>query len=234
MRSPAFRASKEKFGIDRYSPSLKLFLPLWYTGLQGSPFESLDINRHICTVTGALWGSQGRTFDGDDYLTIGNLLNIGTNPVTFGCWAKITGTSTVMTLMGKKNSASNYGGYCLIMGDGQVQNTGKIQTVFRNASGTQDATAYASAYNDSKWHFFIGGRDGTNVFLDADGVPLTPVADNALNTDNTRPYDIGSQNDGTVRSGFVVGTIGECFQYSRGFSFAERTNLYLATKWRYV
>jgi len=52
-----------------FDPSLELYLPLYE--LDGSSFMSKDACGHICLVTGALWGSQGRTFDGgDDYIDI--------------------------------------------------------------------------------------------------------------------------------------------------------------------
>lgn len=45
---------------------LVLYLPLYSTDLQGSPITSKDASQTSCTVTGATWGSQGRTFDGTD------------------------------------------------------------------------------------------------------------------------------------------------------------------------
>lgn len=52
--------------------SLAYHTPFWYPSLQGTSFKSLDKNAITNTVVGATWGSQGRTFDGnDDYIDIG-------------------------------------------------------------------------------------------------------------------------------------------------------------------
>ena len=52
-----------------FDPSMVLYLPLYE--LDGASFMSKDAYGHLCTVTGALWTSQGRDFDGiDDSITL--------------------------------------------------------------------------------------------------------------------------------------------------------------------
>uniref|UniRef100_A0A6M3LAS4 Putative lectin/glucanase superfamily protein n=1 Tax=viral metagenome TaxID=1070528 RepID=A0A6M3LAS4_9ZZZZ len=61
--------------LSSYNPipnGCLLYLPLWNPGLSGSTFKSIDPYGHLCTVTGALYGSTGRTFDGAD-----DLINCG-------------------------------------------------------------------------------------------------------------------------------------------------------------
>lgn len=43
-----------------------LYLPLWQEDMQKSTLISYDHYHHFSTVTGALWSSQGRSFDGVD------------------------------------------------------------------------------------------------------------------------------------------------------------------------
>ncbi len=50
---------QKEFVLD---PSLRLYLPLYL--LDGSKFTSKDAYGHLCTVTGASWGIQGRNFRG--------------------------------------------------------------------------------------------------------------------------------------------------------------------------
>jgi hypothetical protein len=71
MRSPAFRARRAS-GIDIYDPSLVLYLPFADHDMAGSTIISKDLNAHSCTVTGATWGSQGRSFDStyDDFISV--------------------------------------------------------------------------------------------------------------------------------------------------------------------
>ena len=74
--------------IDMNDPTLVLYLPLWYPhgDMTGSPIYSYDINRHSCTVTGAVWGSQGRTFGTDDEIETPSLGLTDANDYTICEW----------------------------------------------------------------------------------------------------------------------------------------------------
>lgn len=45
------------------------YFPLWQEDMQGSSVISYDQYHRVGTVTGATWGSQGRTGDGNDYIS---------------------------------------------------------------------------------------------------------------------------------------------------------------------
>ena len=62
------------FNNNRLLEGLVLYVPLWHEKLSGGTFASFDHNHHACTVTGATWGTQGRTFAGDDndVITVAN------------------------------------------------------------------------------------------------------------------------------------------------------------------
>lgn len=62
------QVSNGYFPYDFLTNGLVLYLPLPL--LKGSTFKSVDPYRHTCSVTGALWGPNGREFDGDDYIEI--------------------------------------------------------------------------------------------------------------------------------------------------------------------
>ncbi len=50
-----------------------LYLPLWHPSLKGSVFKSIDPFGHVCTVTEAIYGATGRTFDSvDDLISCGS------------------------------------------------------------------------------------------------------------------------------------------------------------------
>lgn len=54
-------------GLSQFNPSptgCVLYAPLWSPYLSGATFKSQDLYGRTCTVTGATWGSQGRTFAG--------------------------------------------------------------------------------------------------------------------------------------------------------------------------
>lgn len=68
--------------------SLVLDAPLWHPDLSLSPFLTKDPYQHSCTVTGATWGPQGRTFNGDgDFIDCGNQTALQiTGDITLEAW----------------------------------------------------------------------------------------------------------------------------------------------------
>ena len=60
-----FLTSKSIWSYNPSPTGCVLYLPLWHPSLSGPVFSSIDPYGHTCTVTGATWGIQGRTFDGD-------------------------------------------------------------------------------------------------------------------------------------------------------------------------
>ena len=68
-----------------------LWLPLYRK--DGDTILSSDGYGHLCTVTGALWTPQGRTFDGASYISIPNhaSLNI-TEAISLEAWVYYTVT----------------------------------------------------------------------------------------------------------------------------------------------
>lgn len=66
-------AERELDGLF-FDPCMRLYLPL--SELDGNSFMSRDQYGHLCTVTGAAWGIEGRTFNGSS-----DLISIPDSPV---------------------------------------------------------------------------------------------------------------------------------------------------------
>ena len=228
LRRPFMRSGKEMFGIDRYDPSLALYLPLWYEGLQGSPIVSLDNNRYSCTVTGATWGSQGRTFDGvDDEINAGNPTNLNiTSQITVACWIKpaVSGNSVYRTFMVKRLGAD--ANYQLYLNNAAGANAGILQFY----AGSNNNSTYVPTMN--VWILVTATvlAGASLIYVNASQVfsGSNTLATNTGNFYIGRPAVIGGADQA------FSGIVGEAWIYGRALSAQEVQQIYLATKWRYV
>jgi len=219
---------REMFGIDRYDPSLVLYLPLWYEGLQGSPFKSMDLNEHVCTVTGATWGITGRTFTGgDDVITIpdaGQLLSTGA--LTVSVWvnfSQLLGGDFVV-LASKKNTTFDqangwYLGY-------DVDET----SLYMRGSGGNVVSSNAINAVISTWYNFVITITGTAVLFYSDGVAKGGGACNAI-VANADDYLLGKGSADFPN--WFSGVFGEVENWNSVKSAVDLVRHYQITKWRY-
>jgi hypothetical protein len=211
----------------RRDPSLVLDLPLYKK--DGDSFSSDDAYGHLCTVSGATWGSTGRTFNGTtDFITTGKTIQqLGiTDKVTVIVWAKKTAPATNDHLFSCANAAGSD------MFDLVVVNS-KYNLV--GAAGVGSISIASSGDIDTNWNMWAGTYGGNN-----DAVLYINAV--SVGTDTSCTGNIG--NSGTVMigvSGDYVGTqlnwgglIGDVLTYNRALSPSEIMNFYLNTKWRYI
>ncbi len=203
-------------------PYLVLYLPLYK--LDGASFMSKDAYGRLCTVTGALWTPQGRSFDGaDDVINLSNpaALNALTGQQTHMAWIKPTS-------LGENNN-------------GFILDKSKIR-LFIDATNSRyrfEVSASGNKYvlgNDNScvlgvWKCVFGIFNGANVLLDVDGTTVTGLATvgpvDAHSTDN---FLIG---DAAASIFCFNGLIGEVISWNRALSAVERNHVRLATKFRY-
>lgn len=107
-REPKYRpAISNGYAPDDFiiDDSLVLFLPFY--ALKGSTFKSVDRNQHTCAVTGALWGPDGRSFDGlDDKITCTYDLDFN-SAFTLELWyyTAVSGDTTRRVLLKNANNS---------------------------------------------------------------------------------------------------------------------------------
>ena len=205
-----------------YDPSLVLYAPLHKK--DGSSFMSDDAYGHLCTVTGALWTSQGRDFDGDDDIDLGDpaSLNFGTGNFTVEAIVKVPPTAAQRLIVDK---------YIGIGWQLYVTSLGKAYWWTRDATYTTNNTCSSvSAIDDNIFHHLVGVRDGNNILLYVDAG--TPVTNTPGDTNVTAAVDctIGATR---IPDTWLIGTIGEVRIYSRALIPLEIQRNYLASKWRY-
>ena len=204
-----------------HDPSCVLYIPLWKR--DGNTFISDDAFGHLCTVTGATWGTQGRLMDGDDYITIpfNSALNIATE-LTVIYWCKPT---TIGNRCDIQNGDLSGSWICRL---------GQSTEGFAIYDGTWERLSVtipsvvawyqiAVTYNASK---LVTYYRNALVHTSATFTKSLPTIDAGLT--------IGHEQDAGFGSTFFIGTFGEVSIYNRALSAQEIQQSYQSTKWRYV
>jgi len=207
-------------------PSLVLYLPLHQ--LDGACFMSKDAYGHLCTVTGALWNSRGRSFDGDDYVDCGGDANICsiTGDLTLEAWAKKTVSSGDTTVLGTKQGRNDYTTpYNLyIMGP---DNTPR----FRLGEGDDQCLADSTVgVTIDEWAHLVATIEGNNAKIWVNAVETG--SDTFAGTRQTGlKLTLGAANATGDRP--FTGVIDLVRIYNRALTPMEIQRNYLATKRRY-
>ncbi len=209
-----------------YDPNLALYLPLHKR--DGVSFESEDKHSHLCTVTGALWTAQGRSFDGtDDWISLGNPSALdfgGKTAFTIEAWVKATAPTNV----------ANYNIVCL----GRLlilyrYKSGGIYATLVDSGGTQREIGGDLDAANNGWSHVLAQYDGGQYSLWVDAVKSASVWNGVttLHSPAQSGDAIGSDFAGTQF--FWSGSIGEVRIYNRALIPLEIHRNYRTTKWRY-
>ena len=206
--------------------SLVFDAPLWHPGLAVSPFLSKNSGTvHTCTVTGATWGSQGRTFDGiDDNINLGDPAAMeGLAEGTISMWFKptvnIADTDTV-TFLDKGNTNCGFG----------YQLTGKIE--FTLYSPFRALVSNQATWLANVWYFvnLRFGAGGMSIYIN-NVLDIENLAYVAGFTASATDWTLGCNSAGKWFAPIVMG---EVMIHNRSLSLPETTNLQLSTQWRYL
>jgi hypothetical protein len=211
------------------STNLTLNLPLWQSELSGATFTSIDSNALTATVTGATWGSQGRTFNGTDQRILipdsaslrptGNFsIEVWINPTT-------TGEGGVGTVVDKTAGASV--GYVM-----RLEGAPKIRWGIYVGGVFKSATGAAGSASLGTWHHIVGVFNGANILLYTDSVLVTGDATaGPMDDSSAGSLKIGDrqQSDRCWN-----GLQGEFRFYNRALTATEILQNYNATKSTYL
>ena len=221
----------------RYDPSLVLYLPL--SKLDGDVISDRSAYGHLCTVTGALWGLNGRVFDGDDRLDLAS--NYASLKLIDTSWTEIVWFKSTVAGVGNQYILNKFTG------------SDRQRTLYLTADGflfsrvSLDGTTFeieadvidSVDYRDSTWHMAALRHeyDTGDRYLMADGLvvdsAIAGLADDTTVNDSGEIVRIGVDDNGGSPRFYMIGTIGEVRIYSRALSALEVQHIYLATKWRY-
>ena len=208
-----------------FDPSLVLYVPLYK--LDGVSFASRDAYGHLCTVTGALWRTNGRYFDGsDDKINCGVITTIPTANMTVEAWVKSISPDTakrnaVWQIKADANNQVYLACPYLTTNEIHLYATvnGGAQNVGKVADLPSDMSHVVCQFVGASWSFYLNGMY-INSWSKASLADLVGAL----------TLYIGSHTDSTNQFG---GLIGEVRIYNRVLSILEIQHNYLATKWRY-
>jgi len=223
QQSGLYALSRRNFAID----GLVFYAPLWHPELAGSPFLSKDLNAHSCTVTGATWGSQGRTFDGtDDRVDAGNpaALDI-TGAITIELWFKTTRLATDQYILSK--FAANYAACQYLL---QQDGTDYLR-FYSGAPGGAARASSLAAISSGQWYHVVGEWNGANTLMYLDTVRQTDAAGGIAPVSVATNVLFGGHVSGGED---WQGAMGEVRVYNRALSAVEVMHNYQSTKWRYL
>lgn len=238
-------------GIDKdyanfpASDNLVLNLPFWSENLKGTTkITSVDANAFSVNVSGPLWTSQGRDYDGvDDYIAIddSDKFSFGNGsadgPVTFVIWVYFDTLPTAgnfESLFQKTWSpGSTLGEY-----DFYIDSTGQVFFLVGDLSASANI-GKASSVNMTRageWYQLVGSYSGNStsagihIYRDAGLIDYSNVATGTyVAMENTgKPLYIGSKATHVVN-----GKIGEVQIYDKCLTAKEIEHLYQATRWKY-
>ncbi len=221
-------------------PTLVFHAKLWKH--DGNPFMSDDAYGHSCTVTGATWGVQGRTFVTNQHIQTGNAstfawLHGALDTIAFQwtveVWVKINSLAVLSPIIttgvvsALENSCDLYittgGDLLLYIANSNVPgvisstlDTNLVIATWYHLVATYDQALASANYSVSVNGNLIGTGNK------AAGGPSTGSAASALTIGDTSEFG----NPASM-------TLGELRIYNRVLTAEEITRNYLATKWRY-
>lgn len=217
---------KLKFFKD---PSLVLYLPMHQ--LDGGVISDKSAYGHLCTVTGATWGSQGRTYASGNYITVPNNTNLDFTSSAFSMFIWINPTSVASTQALIFHGLTNTDGWFTILNS--AGGVGRFFVRTNQAAANQVTQSVDNTIFANTWQQVGFTRSGANIRTYNKGVDnTTEPATHIDPVATSRVLKIGIHDD--LASNPFVGKIGEVLIYNRSLSAAEAQRNYQATKWRYA
>lgn len=103
-------------------------------------------------------GSHSAKFDGDDFISLGDPVNLQPNLITFATWFNTTTSGSTKVLLRKRGN-----GYGIA-----ILTDGKIQSFMFGVNSDVALLISTSAYNDGVWHRVVCTFDGDvfKMFID--------------------------------------------------------------------
>ncbi len=200
---------------------LELYLPFYSVDMQGSPITSKDENHHLCTVTGATWGAQGRAFDGNDKITVPDsaALRLAT-AYTLAVWENIPAGQSFAQIIHKGAVISEKQNYGIIV----INGNGLYAGFVRNAADTATWGRYFGVMGGTGWHLLTYTFNATQIETFVDGVSTGTTATGSTCFTSAADISIGD-----YWSNSLIGTLGEIWLYNRVLSTTEIMQNYLET-----
>ena len=181
-------------------------------------------------------------FDGsNDYIDLGDVLDMGTNSVTVVCWVKLTDSSmlSIRTPFSKASSRGLLGRYWFNI-QSDISRRGKIRAGFDAGSNNVVIVDGTTDLRDTGWRMItvVWDRLGDlSIYLETTLENNSDISTySAVNMQSTDSLLIGAYSNGVGVPGDFVwqGNIADTIYYNRALSASEITQNYNALKNRFV
>lgn len=221
---------RRESGLRIPRQGLALYAPLWHPQNNGSTFNAWDLvtpGVRTCTVTGAVWGTTGRTFDGaTDYITVAGIQPLGLiNTVSLWCYMANWADNTIRIFL----DATKADGSNRIFLRKIASNLIHLSVT---TSGVEQVNIYTAAQSGSGWKYITGLYQLNSCEL------LVNTVSAGTDTSCTMPtftssdaLAIGAYTSGASSHN---GIIGDVLIHSRKLSAAEISQIYLTTIRKYL
>jgi hypothetical protein len=204
----------------------------------GINWNDLSGSNHGTLMNGPLFsaGNGGSiVFDGiDDFVSFGNILNMGLASWTISCWVKFDGGSGLMGIIGKTSYRSYEGRYSIYI------DNNNLVAFFQPGPSSMIISTPLTPYLDNKFHnLTLTINRSSMMYLYVDGVTVgTPVdvsTTSAMNPNSSDKFYIGSygSSDGQSPLYFFKGNVGQALIYNRSLSTQEVTTNFNVLKSRF-
>jgi hypothetical protein len=160
---------------------------------------------------------QAGVFAGAGNIDMGNVLDIGTSPVSVSAWIKTSTTGVYQFIAGKSISGSTSSW------EVRVNSFNNIELNFFDFNATPGIDQVVGTTNvcDGNWHHIVAERDGKNLTVYVDGKLDGSVTDNAVDVTSIHNFRIGRDNVGNFP---FNGSIDEVKVFNYGLSVDEIKN----------
>ena len=158
------------------------------------------------SVSGKLGNGNALDFDGsDDYLSMGDVLDMGSGDSVLTAWVKTSENTDYSGLLGKSYYGSKVGRYGM-----HIRSSGKAGAMVQKTAGNVELSASTTTINNNAWHLLntVFDRDsGIYFYTDGsdDGSQVTSFDSENFNT--TDPFVIALYNN--YGSGYSAAIIDE-------------------------
>ena len=193
--------------------------------------RSRDSNRHALTVTGALWTPQGRSFDGDDLMTLndnstGSPLNFTSGDFSLELWFQTTNLTANNMILFRMPLSNEAGWYLYVLANGRLS----LRTAQAGPTLQSTTSSVGAIVTNTKYHI-AATRSGATGRLFINGVEASYSAQGSHNNPvSTAAATIIANNGATV---YLTGAVGEVRCYERALTPGEIQRIYEMTKWMY-
>ncbi|KKK63334.1 hypothetical protein LCGC14_2995330 [marine sediment metagenome] len=214
-RVPSLFTPKSLWSYNPLPTGCGLYLPLWSPSLKPPIFKSIDSYGHLCTVTGAIHGAEGYTFDGDDFISIANHSAIKPGNGTLIAWINPGATTNLTAFLSTETAGvGNEGEFYL-----GFTTTNRLTFILDDGAAEQTIVGNSGLSTGTDYHVAVTfGSGGMKLYQDAVlQADVEATVTTGLSADSN-PILVGARRTG---SNWFTGDVNAVWVFDRELSVEE-------------